>query len=164
LGPRPNLPPRSPSPPGFCRLPQAGARTGAWRPCRRRRHLAACLEALSPLLDAPGDAQLAPDPFSPSTASSPTSVRPPHEETAEPRNPSRPWRRSDVASEQTSRAHLVQKTRNRRLPRSPLQSKTKSTPGDASFTEDSPDPQDAVVEFAGHRASPATPPPQKDSG
>jgi hypothetical protein len=50
---------------------------------------------------------------------SPTSVRPPHEETAEPRNPSRPWRRSDVASEQTSRAHLVQKTRSRRPPRSP---------------------------------------------
>ena len=87
LGPRPNLPPRSPSPPGFCRLPQAGARTGAWRPCRRRRHLAACLEALSPLLDAPGDAQLAPGsipplhsflPFLPWSISSPPETPPEH--------------------------------------------------------------------------------------
>src|SRR4051812_11553877 len=38
------------------RLPQAGARTGAWRPCRRRRHLAACLEGLPHLLVAPRDA------------------------------------------------------------------------------------------------------------
>src|SRR4051812_38956553 len=35
------------------RLPQAGARTGAWRPCRRRRHLPACLEGLPQLLTAP---------------------------------------------------------------------------------------------------------------
>ena len=98
-----------------CRLPQAARHRAACPACPSRRR--GLLPAPPVLLLASSRVQekprTPPPPF-------PPSVSPPQRRTAEPRNPSRPWLLSGVASERTSSALLVYSTRRRLLRRFPL--------------------------------------------
>ena len=88
----------------------------------------------------------------------------PAKNSGDPRNPSRHDRAPTQRQQPSSRTTVSRRIAEVDFVISPSQSSSSPSESDASFTEDSPDPQDAVVEFTGHRASPATPPPQIDSG
>src|SRR3954470_10159907 len=98
-----------------------------------------------------------------SLSPSPTAVRPPREELAVAENlaghgDAPAWPVSESAAPTLSRRRAADDSFV-----SPFQSKTKSTPGDASFPETSPDPQSAVLKYSGHRRSPTSPPPRLES-